>query len=143
MLLYSNWCKVQRTENKRKRLWKFIEKANGRDTVKTLLYATVRSHYDSVDRIANDVEELGYKAAAGILRERLPRTKKARSGDLGEILACELVEEEMHFTIPIRRLRYKDGREMALRGDDFIGVRWDEEKGLLQLLKGELLPKRP
>jgi Cap4 SAVED domain len=86
---------------------------------KLFLYTTVRSHYDSVDRIANDVEKLGYKAAAQILRERLPRTKKARSGDLGEILACELVEEERHFTVPVRRLRYKDGREMALRGDDF------------------------
>jgi hypothetical protein len=137
MPLYSKWCKVHRSENKRKRLWKFIEKANGRDAVKTQLYATVRSHYDSVDRIADDVEKLGFKIAAEILRERLPRTKKARSGDLGEILACELVEEEMHFTVPVRRLRYKDGREMALRGDDFIGVRWDEDKGLLQLLKGE------
>ena len=137
MPLYSKWCKVHRSENKRKRLWKFTEKANGRDAVKTHLCATVRSHYDSVDRIADDVEKLGYKIAAGILRERLPRTKKARSGDLGEILACELVEEEMHFTVPVRRLRYKDGREMALRGDDFIGVRWDEDKGLLQLLKGE------
>jgi len=137
MPLYSNWFKVHRSENKRKRLWKFTEKANGRDAVKALLYTAVRSHYDSVDRIANDVEKLGYKVAARILRERLPRTKKARSGDLGEILACELVEEKMDFTVPIRRLRYKDGREMALRGDDFIGVRWDEDDGLLQLLKGE------
>jgi hypothetical protein len=33
-------------------------------------------------------------------------------------------------------LRYKDGREMALRGDDFIGVRVDQN-GNLYLLKGE------
>lgn len=137
MALYSKWCKLDRSENKRKRLWKFTEKANGRDIIKTQLYEAVRSHYDSVERIADDVEKLGYKIAAGILRERLPRTKIARSGDLGEILACELVEEEMDFTVPVRRLRYKDGREMAVRGDDFIGVRWDEDKGLLQLLKGE------
>jgi hypothetical protein len=30
MPLYSKWCKVHRSENKRKRLWKFTEKANSR-----------------------------------------------------------------------------------------------------------------
>ena len=54
MAIYNKWCKAHRSENKRKRLWKFTEKANGRDAVKTQLYATVRSHYDSVDRIADD-----------------------------------------------------------------------------------------
>jgi hypothetical protein len=82
------------------------------------------------------VKELGYTIAARILRERLPRTKKARSGDLGEILASELVEEKLDFNVPVRRMRYKDGREVPLRGDDFIGVRYDEEDGL-RLLKGE------
>ena len=93
-------------------------------------------HYDSLNRIADDVVQLGYEIAAKILRERLPRTKKARSGDLGEILASELVEEKLNFNVPVRRMRYKDGREVPLRGDDFIGVRYDKEDGL-RLLKGE------
>ena len=37
---------------------------------------------------------LGYKVAAKILSEAMPQTPKGRSGDLGEILATELVEEE-------------------------------------------------
>jgi hypothetical protein len=53
---------------------------------------------------------LGYNAAATILRERLPRSKTVRSGDLGEILASEFVEERLGFNVPIRRMRYKDGR---------------------------------
>ena len=81
----------------------------------------MRSHYDRLERIADDVQRLGYKVAAGILRAQLPQTDKGRSGDLGEILATELVEEEIGLRVPVRRLHYKDGRNMAMRGDDFIG----------------------
>jgi hypothetical protein len=136
MALFYDWCESRREENKLKRLWKFIEKDSGRDAIKGRLCQTVRSHYDSLDRIADDVEQLGYELAAEILRERLPRSKIERSGELGEILATELVEEELGFNVPIRRLSYKDGREMALRGDDFIGVDYDEDNKL-RLLKGE------
>jgi hypothetical protein len=112
------------------------EKDGARDAVDAKLRETVRSHYDDLARIADDVRGLGYDGASAILRERLPRTKTARSGDLGEILGTELVEEHVGFQVPVRRLRYKDGREMALRGDDFLGVAIDE-KDRLRLLKGE------
>jgi hypothetical protein len=136
MALFDDWCKISREEENRKRLWKLTEKNDGRDTIKALLCKTVRSHYDSLDRIADEVMRLGYKLAAAILRERLPRSKKPRSGDLGEILASELVEEKLGFRVPVRRMRYKDGREVPLRGDDFIGVGYDKDDGLW-LLKGE------
>jgi hypothetical protein len=55
----------------------------------------MRSHYDRLERIAADVERLGYAAAAKILSTELPKTMTARSGDLGEILATELVEERL------------------------------------------------
>jgi hypothetical protein len=35
----------------------------------------------------------GFEVAAEIVRAQLPQTKKGRSGDLGEILATELVEK--------------------------------------------------
>jgi hypothetical protein len=44
--------------------------------------------------------------------------------------------EYLDYDLPIRRLRYKDGREMALRGDDFIGVSKDPKKDF-RLIKGE------
>jgi hypothetical protein len=37
----------------------------------------------------------------------------------------------------VRRLRYKDGRNMAMRGDDFIGAGYDGNGEKLWLLKGE------
>jgi Cap4 SAVED domain len=134
--LFANWCDSQRNNNDRKRLWKFTERADGRAAIADDFPDIVRSHYDDMDRIAEDIRELGFTRAAAILSERLPRTARARSGELGEILATELVEEELGFKVPVRRLRYKDGREVALRGDDFIGVRIDEA-GNLHLLKGE------
>jgi hypothetical protein len=135
--IFKKWCETKRSEPvKLKRLWLFTEKQLGRSQIQAALIKTVRDHYDSAEQIANDIEELGYAGAASILGERLPRTKKARSGELGEILATELVEEELGFNVPVRRLRYKDGREMALRGDDFIGVGFDS-KDALWLLKGE------
>ncbi len=136
MTLFTDWCDFSEEEDNRKRLWKLTEKEDGREQIKDTLHEVVRSHYDCLTRIAEDVERLGYGGAAAILRERLPRTKRARSGDLGEILATEFTERHLEFQVPIRRLRYKDGREMALRGDDFIGVTQDDDENLC-LLKGE------
>ncbi|WP_258960707.1 DUF1837 domain-containing protein, partial [Klebsiella pneumoniae] len=72
----------------------------------------------------------------------MPQTSRSRSGDLGEILATELVEEEIGLRVPVRRLRYKDGRNMAMRGDDFIGAGYDGNGEKLWLLKGEAKSNR-
>jgi Cap4 SAVED domain len=134
--LFADWCNCQQDNNGRKRLWKFTERNGGRIAIAGDLPDMLRSHYDDMDRIAEDIRSLGFAGAATLLAERLPRTSRARSGELGEILATELVEQTLGFEVPIRRLRYKDGREMALRGDDFLGARVDEA-GDLHLLKGE------
>ncbi|CDZ68047.1 Hypothetical protein NGAL_HAMBI2605_63300 [Neorhizobium galegae bv. orientalis] len=136
MPLFDDWCESDHQEDGGKHLRKFTERADGRAAVRDRFPNLLRSHYDDMTRIADDIKELGFPGAAALLAERLPRSPRARSGELGEILATELVEEQLGFSVPIRRLRYKDGREMALRGDDFIGVRVDAT-GQLFLLKGE------
>lgn len=136
MALFDSWCILDEEKDKRKRLWTLVEKNGGREEIQLDLAEIMRSHYQRLERIAEDVDRLGYAAAARILKAVLPQGRKARSGDLGEILATELVEEKTGFNVPIRRLRYKDGREMALRGDDFIGVGFDGDDRLW-LLKGE------
>lgn len=137
MELYKRWCKPTKIKDKRKHYWTYVEKDGGRDEVRDDLAETVRSHYDRLERIAEDVKRLGYEAASEILSTAMPQTAKGRSGDLGEILATELVEEEIGLRIPVRRLRYKDGRNMAMRGDDFIGAGYDGDGEKLWLLKGE------
>ncbi|MCO5089896.1 DUF1837 domain-containing protein [Bosea sp. (in: a-proteobacteria)] len=137
MGLYERWCESTREKDKRKHYWTYVEKDGGRDEISGDLAKTIRSHYDRLERIAEDVERLGYTVAAKILSEAMPQTAKGRSGDLGEILATELVEEEIGLRVPVRRLRYKDGRNMAMRGDDFIGAGYGGEDEKLWLLKGE------
>ena len=136
MALFEPWCRCERTDTGNKHLPKYTEKVGGRAKIKAQLPPVLRSHYDDVDRIVEDVAQLGFDGAAALLAERMPRSDRARSGKLGEILATELVEENLGYRVPIRRLRYKDGREMALRGDDFIGV-VVETNGNLRFAKGE------
>ncbi len=137
MGLYERWCVPTKEEDKRKRFWTYAEKEGGRDQIRSDLAETIRSHYDRLERIAEDVKRLGYEVAGEILSAAMPQTTKGRSGDLGEILAAEFVEEEIGLRIPVRRLRYKDGRNMAMRGDDFIGAGCDGAGEKLWLLKGE------
>lgn len=135
--LYKDWCTSEKEKDGRKRYWTLIEQAQGRAKTEAALAEIMRSHYDRLERIAADVKRLGYKKAAKILSAELPKTAKARSGDLGEILATELVEEEIGLRVPVRRLRYKDGQNMAMRGDDFIGAGYGANDNKLWLLKGE------
>lgn len=100
------------------------------------LRAAVRQHYVSAETLAKRLAALGAPKTAKLLREQLPTGKKARSGDLGEILATEVAEQHLQYEVPIRRLRWKDGREMALRGDDIIGI-VRGKNGKLRFLKGE------
>lgn len=137
MGLYKRWCSSTKENDQRKHYWTYVEKNGGRDEIREDLAETIRSHYDRLERIAEDVGRLGYSVAAKILCEAMPQTAKGRSGDLGEILATELVEEEIGLRVPVRRLRYKDGRNMAMRGDDFIGAGYDGAGEKLWLLKGE------
>ena len=116
-------------ENGQKQYITIVEKPGGRAAIIDELAQTVRSHYDDLERIADDVEELGYEGAAAILKELLPTGVRARAGDLGEILASELTVEQLDFQVPIRRMRFKDGREVPMRGDDFIGVNYAADDG--------------
>ena len=79
MGIFSDWCELSREEDRRKRLWKLTEKRAGREKIRARLIEIVRSHYEDLARIAEDFRRLGYEGAAAILRERLPRTKRARS----------------------------------------------------------------
>jgi hypothetical protein len=100
------------------------------------LRAAARTHYVSIETHAKRLAAHGAAKTAQLLKEQLPTGKKGRSGDLGEILAIEVAEQHLDYQIPIRRLRWKDGREMALRVADIVGIARGNDKRL-RLLKGE------
>ena len=95
------------------------ENAGGREAVLKKLVSTVADHLVELDVI----ERMGgFKESLNYLINRLPADKRARSGDLGEILATEYIESRTDYKVPVRRLRHKDDRNNAMRGDDVIGI---------------------
>jgi hypothetical protein len=97
----------------------------------------VPDHYISEERIAGLLRRLGKKKAANIIDLKLPTSKNIRSGDLGEILGASYVKDFAGYVTGINRLRWKDHREMAMRGDDIIAVRPDKTMKI-KFLKGEV-----
>lgn len=87
--------------------------------------------------IAGTLERLGKKAAAEKLMTKLPERNKIRSGDIGEILATDCIEETTEFIVPVRKLRWRDHRNMAMRGDDVIGILVNKESQTIRFLKAE------
>lgn len=96
----------------------------------------IREHYIDPETTAKRLAALGAPQTAALFKDHLPTSKTSRSGDIGEILATEVSESSLGYEVPIRRLRWKDGRNMALRGEDLIGV-LRGKKNRLQILKGE------
>jgi hypothetical protein len=98
----------------------------------------VSSHYASEEHIARAFARLGKTAAADLIQGKLPTTKNIRSGDIGEIYATEWINSRSGgYQAPIKRLRWKDHRDMAMRGDDVIGILQNPETGRLSFLKTE------
>ena len=134
--LLSCWLKEAKISVGKHDLTVLAEIRESREFVSSELRETVRDHYMSPEMWSRRLEDLGAPETAKMLNELLPKSKRARSGDTGEILATEVAEQELGYTVPVRRLRWKDGREAALRGDDIVGVAQDSN-GKVQFLKGE------
>jgi hypothetical protein len=102
--------------------------------------AVVPTHYAAGERVAGILRRLGKTEAAKFVEGKLPTSKSIRSGDLGEILATEWIGTQGGYEVPIKRLRWKDHRNMAMRGDDVIGIRpnsQNSQPGGLLFLKTE------
>ena len=100
----------------------------------------IPQQYVSTKRYARILKRLGKRAAAQYLRTKLPKTKKGRSGELGEVLALSFVEQETVWCESVKKLRWKDHREMPMRGDDVLALGIDD--GEVLLLKGEAKSRR-
>lgn len=99
--------------------------------------AAIPTHYAAEERIASALARLGKSGAAQMITNLLPQTPQIRSGDLGEIYATEWIDAQSGYRAPIKRLRWKDHRNMAMRGDDVIGMILDPASQRLRFLKTE------
>ena len=137
MVDFPNWCEQSNEDVGPHAMHvlsaRLVDIARGRDEVS----AVVPQHYAAEERVAGILRRLGKPAAAAYIESKLPTTKSIRSGDLGEILATEYITNLTLYAVPVKRLRWKDHRNMAMRGDDVIGMIRDPNTGKLQLLKAE------
>ena len=116
---------------------KIVLKPDEFDSLVEQLVALLPDYYIDPLSVASTLERLGKPAAAQKLRLKLPEVKKIRSGDIGEIITTDYIEEKTPFTVPIRKLRWKDHRNMAMRGDDVIGLLVDQQSHKISFLKAE------
>lgn len=134
--LFDRWLSLQVTSAGKHVLLIYTERDESCEDIIHELREIVHSHYVAPAIMAKRLAESGAPETAKLLEKYLPVKKQARSGDLGEILTTELAERRLSFQVPVRRLRYKDGRNMALRGDDLFAIAFDSEDHLV-FLKGE------
>ena len=136
-MLFGDWCDEAAHDVGAHALSLLTSRPADLDEARDALAAVVPTHYASEERMADLLQKLGKSASAEFIRNALPEGKRIRSGDLGEILANEYADESTVYALPIKRLRWKDHREMAMRGDDIIAVRESDDGQRLEFMKGK------
>lgn len=107
------------------------------NALRDALIDTLPDYYIDPQSIAGTLARLGKTAAAEKLLTKIPEVKNIRSGDIGEVLTSDYIEEYTEYTVPIRKLRWRDHRNMAMRGDDVIGFVFDQQRQTIKFLKAE------
>ena len=137
MVGFSTWCRTEESNVGSHKLSVLTADVQQLSSAADAVAAVIPGHYAADEHIARNLDRLGENAAAQFVRDKLPLSKRGRSGDLGEVLATEFIAERLSYTVPIKRLRWKDHRELPMRGTDVIGIRQNGASGRLEFLKTE------
>lgn len=129
---FSDWMDASSPVVGEKRLVLLEERAGARAAVEAAFRETVKDHLAGLS-IIHRIK--GYKRSLAYIRNRMPRPIRVRSGDCGEILATEYIEQCTEYKVPVKRLRWKDDRDTTMRGDDVIALRRAQSRW--HLLKAE------
>lgn len=131
MTFLNAWLDERRPDGTPENVSALYERDGARALAINPLKEAVKAHLVQADTL----DDLGFPLTAVEVRESLPTSKQIRSGDLGEILGTEYIREYTDYDVPVNRLRHKDDRDTAMRGDDIIGIRTDGDR--IQVLKAE------
>ncbi|CAB3700767.1 hypothetical protein LMG1866_02556 [Achromobacter ruhlandii] len=138
MIKFMEWCNETEEAVSTHKLCRLsADPAKHAQVVDTLAEA-VPDYYAAPVRIAQLLKKLGKEAAANYVEQKLPTKVTIRSGDLGEILCTAYVHEATPFNLGIKRLRWKDHRNMSMRGEDVLAFRLSGKSGSLKILKAEV-----
>jgi hypothetical protein len=133
----SEWCST--TDSKiNSHLLEYFEADTSKLAKGIVNLATILPHhYVTPERLAGILSKLGKKEVARYVEMKLPTGPRGRSGDIGEILAASWVKEFTNYGLMLNKLRWKDHREMAMRGDDILAFELDPTLEI-RFLKGEV-----
>ncbi len=137
MTRFTEWCAqadIPAAHNKLQILTAAPEKLQA---AVEIVAEVVPSHYVMPARLAGLLTRLGREKVATYVAEKLPTTKQIKSGDLGEILCTTFIHENTSFKLGIKRLRWKDHRNMSMRGDDVLAFDLGAGATGLKVLKAE------
>lgn len=137
MIKFTEWCDEIETSVPLRKLHRLTANPAKLAHATAGIAGTLPEYYAAPSRIADLLKKLGKPAVAKYVAEKLPTTKSIKSGDLAEILCNAYVLESTTFTRGIKRLRWKDHRNMSMRGEDVLAFRFDA-KGRLYVLKAEV-----
>lgn len=138
MIEFAKWCvETEEVVPKHKLRRLAVDAAKQARAVRAVAKA-VPDYYTDPKRIAGLLKKLGKPAAADYVQHKLPTQVSIRSGDLGEILCNAYVHEATPFNLGIKRLRWKDHRNMSMRGEDVLAFNLNSSSGGLKILKAEV-----
>lgn len=138
MIEFAKWCvETEEPVSKHKLRGLIVDAAKEAQAIGAVANA-IPTYYADPKRIADLLKKLGKPAAAAYVEQKLPTQASIRSGDLGEILCNAYVHEATPFSLGIRRLRWKDHRNMSMRGEDVLSFKLDPKGSPLKILKAEV-----
>lgn len=135
---FAKWCAETEESIQKHRLRGLAIQAGKQAQATGAIAKSVPGYYTDPKRIADLLKKLGKPAAAAHVEQKLPTQVSIRSGDLGEILCNAYVYEATPFNFCIRRLRWKDHRNMSMRGEDVLAFNLEPKNGSLKILKAEV-----
>lgn len=133
---FDKWCNVVTTHVGGSELKVLTVEAKKIDFAVKVVSEAIPDQYTSKDRLADIMKKLGKAKTAKFIESSLPTSKSVRSGDLGEVLGVTYLAEFTEFKLYVKRLRWKDHRNMAMRGEDVLAFAVNDA-GHLLVLKGE------
>lgn len=138
MARFNEWCTQEKIPASSHQLEVLTATSTKRDHAVAVVAASIPGSYASRDRIMGLLSRLGRAEAAKHLAEKLPTSLSIKSGDLGEILCTSFAYETTEFTLGIKRLRWKDHRNMSMRGEDMLAFSLGPRGQNLKVLKAEV-----
>lgn len=116
---FDDWMEHLHPEPAAEDLVVLREKSKVRSAVESAIRQAAMDHLVSLDILTRIG---GCPEAEAFIRNKVPTDKRVMSGDLGEILASEYIDQCTDFQVPIKRLRWKDDRNTTMRGNDVLAI---------------------